>query len=210
MNIINSLRASRAGQKWAGTKVGRNFSELADKLALYWGHYGGLPDFVSSPFTLVSLALTAMLSPLWWGGGWWEDVQTIVPSLLGFSLGGFAMYLAFTHERFLDLTTIKNQEKPPEAPTPYVCFANTFMHFIMVQLGALALALVAESFSKLGVWPGEAMAQLNFVAQKAFWFLGFFLFILSLATALAATLGIYDIVHLLDDIHRNDRENRAS
>ena len=66
----------------------------------YWSLYGGTKAILTSPYFHVSLLLAVICSPY---PKWQESTLTIVPSILGFSLGGYAILLAFSNEKFLSL-----------------------------------------------------------------------------------------------------------
>ncbi len=44
--------------------------------------------------------MTMILYPSWSHKGWWNDILSLMPNLLGFSLGGFAMWIAIGDEAF--------------------------------------------------------------------------------------------------------------
>jgi hypothetical protein len=79
-----------------------------------------------------------------WFGRWWDTPVAVLPSLIGFTLGGYAILLAFGDEEFKSVfagATTKNKD------SPYVIVSATFMHFIVVQVIALLIALAAEPIS---------------------------------------------------------------
>lgn len=49
---------------------------------------------------LVCFLMTVILYPSWSHQGWWNDILSLMPNLLGFSLGGFAMWIAIGDEAF--------------------------------------------------------------------------------------------------------------
>jgi len=73
---------------------------------------------------------------------------SIVPNVLGFTVGALAIILAFSSSRFFSFLTEEGQEK-----SLFMKTVSNFVHFIIVQVLSLIVALVAVShsnwFSKL-------------------------------------------------------------
>src|SRR5947207_15899152 len=59
-----------------------------------------------------------------------------------FTLAGYAMLIAFGDERFKALLTAPSAEHPASA---FMAINATFMHFLVVQIVALLVAIVAKS-----------------------------------------------------------------
>lgn len=83
--------------------VFRQFSGARRTFQSYWKIYGGWRSVLGSPYLVVSIALTTVLAPLWLRPNWWGTVLGVMPNVLGFSLGGFAIFLAFGDDDFRHL-----------------------------------------------------------------------------------------------------------
>src|SRR4051812_44736417 len=97
----------------------------------YWRDFGGVRALLNSPYVWSSFGITVMLSPFWAKDGWWETVYSIVPSLLGFTLGAYAILVAFGNERFLKLITTKLAGGAELSA--YESTSAAFVHFVVVQ-----------------------------------------------------------------------------
>lgn len=111
----------------------------------FWAAYGGTKALVRSPYLRTAL----LILPFCWGSwsvpNWWDTVIGVLPNLLGFTLGGFAIFVAFGDARFI--ASLAAPEADPDRPTVYRELCATFVHFILVQVAALVLAIVAK-----GMW----------------------------------------------------------
>ncbi|CPR67045.1 Uncharacterised protein [Salmonella enterica subsp. enterica serovar Bovismorbificans] len=74
--------------------------ESTSALARYWKIYGGAGAVFKSRYFWCAFLMTVILYPSWSHQGWWNDILSLMPNLLGFSLGGFAMWIAIGDEAF--------------------------------------------------------------------------------------------------------------
>jgi hypothetical protein len=90
-----------------------------------------LEGSVCSPYTRLAAILLVLTSHFWWTQDWWELPISILPNLIGFSLGGYAILLAFGDEKFRKLLVPERKATPsPGAPTLYMTVSAIFLHFI--------------------------------------------------------------------------------
>lgn len=182
------------------TKLKNSYFGVFNIFGRYWLAYGGWKEVVFSPYFHIAFLLTLALKHSWANGDWWDTATTILPSLIGFSLGGFAIWLGFGDEKFRQL--ISHQEENEKA-SPYIELSATFAHFIVIQLVALIGALIGQgtafslpsdhwliSIIEVSGMPTDAIP--TYVAPL-FHFLGYLLFIYALMTALAATLAVFRV-----------------
>lgn len=162
-----------------------------DIFVRYWRAYGGWPAILKSFYSHAALVITILMCAVWSHPGWWDISLGILPGLVGFTLGGYAMLLSFGGERFQNLL-IKAKIGDVSA---FVEVSATFTHFILVQFAALFCALLAK-----GTYVDPPKFLRHFLEQVGtmvdclrlgFWFLGMFLLIYALATGVAATLRIF-------------------
>lgn len=165
-------------------------------LRQYWRIYGGVPAMLRSGYFRASVLLTVVLFPLWWKPNWWDLVFSVTPGMLGFAIGGFAIFASFGGEKFIEVIAGVDQGKPE--PSPYMQFASAFMHFIVVGFVAILFALVAKAaFEEPQLIPTKYEAVSRW-AGRAFWFLGFVAFMYGMATALAAAAQVFRLTRSLD------------
>ncbi len=73
---------------------------------------------------------------------WTQTAVDIIPSLLGFSIGGMAITLAFSNAKIFG-AVIQGGKKD----SLFVKTVANFFHFILVQTLSLLLALLAKTYS---------------------------------------------------------------
>lgn len=168
----------------------------------YWQAYGGGRALVRSPYLHLSLVLLALTYPIWSAPHWWDAVINVLPNLLGFTLGGFAMFLGFGDEKFRALLA-EADDDDPEAPSLYVGMCATFVHFILVQVLALLFALLAKAWWFPFPWPATvaaALPALNMTSGAA----GFGLFLYAITSAVAATMHVFRMATWYEQHQRQD------
>ncbi|MFA6984979.1 MAG: hypothetical protein WC213_02060 [Arenimonas sp.] len=122
-------------------------------------------------------------------------VLGVLPSMLGFAIAAFALLLATGDEKFRVLAAVI---RPGSKVSTLQSTSNRFFNFILTQLLALLIAMVASGrpllfiIDLLGVSTGDFGAfQLPLeIASKCFRFLGFLVFCYSLTTVLAAAMNL--------------------
>lgn len=150
---------------------------------LYWENYGGFTSLIRSPYLHFALIFTFLALPFWTTEHdplWYEVSLAIIPSILGFTLGGYAILLAFGDERFRQLISGKEKD---DTSSPFMGVNSTFVHFILVQVVAILAAIFASAWQlKSGI----------------FALFGFFLFSYSILTAAAAAMAVLRVAHWFD------------
>ncbi|NQZ19418.1 MAG: hypothetical protein HRT44_09210 [Bdellovibrionales bacterium] len=178
---------------------------------LYWRSYGGFIAIIRSQYFWISIFFTLVLFPAWLNKLWWIDVLAIIPGLLGFSLGGFAMWVAIGDEKFKSLIAGTEDENEPSA---FMEVNATFTHFILVQITAICYAILCKTYEFKDYLLMEYIQQYGLVFECGlyfFYFLGYFLFIYALLTALATVFALFRISSWYDDMKTVElkRENSS-
>lgn len=181
----------------------------------YWTAYGGLRALVRSMYLWSSLVLSICLYKLWLAPGWWDTVLSVIPNLLGFSLGGFALWIAIGDDNFRELIAIKRSDKRASI---YDGINANFVHFIVLQVLALLCALWAKGMDfalPADCWVIVHYRQEYFTIVRVFNYLGFAIFVYALLTALSATLGLYRVtrmyeIYLASRVKREANKQRKS
>ncbi len=160
----------------------------------YWRAYGGSKALVKSVYLWMAILLTALLYPQWSKPEWWNDVLSIMPSMLGFSLGGFAMWMAIGDDDFRRLISGEDEKGQP---SPYMEVNSAFVHFIVLQLLSIIFALFAKAY--FFTLPKDnfvieliGYSQLDILILSGYC-LSYFIFIYALLSALAATLALFRV-----------------
>lgn len=175
----------------------KQYKGVASIFKTYWAAYGGLGALLCSPYIHVALLLLALTTPTWSAPQWWDQSLAVLPNLLGFTLGGFAIFIGFGDEKFRALLA----EDDGEPVNAYVALCSTFVHFILVQLAALVAAVLAKAWWFYAPWMdyfGQALPVLNAIG----WAVGYGLFLYALISVLAATMHIFRIASMYAEFQK--------
>jgi hypothetical protein len=122
----------------------------------YWTLYGGWSALLRSPYLYIAFVITLLCRELWApveGKGDWADVcLSILPNLLGFSMGGMAIMLAFSNATIFAAITQKGRDD-----SLFLKVIANFYHFILVQGLSIVLAVISKAnpgpyLSFVGFW----------------------------------------------------------
>lgn len=163
------------------------YRDVGGLFGRYWQAYGGYSALLFSPYLHVASVLTGLLWPAWAAHKWWETTLQVVPSILGFTLAGFTIWLGFGDEKFQRLLAKRPKGKNTSA---YIGVSAAFVHFILVQLLAVVAALIGEA-TDFPLSANSPLRQMMTILAPIGHFFGYLLFVYSLMTALAATLGVF-------------------
>lgn len=162
--------------------VKTNFSNLSSNLKDYFDSYGGFVEMVKSPYLVLSFILNLFLYKSWTTSLWISDVKEIIPSILGFSLGAYAIIATFGNETFQKI--IADEEEGNN--TLYRKINTAFIHFIMVQTLSLLFAILCPSLLALPYGFLEIIVS----------FVGNMIFIYSIFLAIASVLTIFRVTKI--------------
>ncbi|HBC3405476.1 hypothetical protein [Vibrio parahaemolyticus] len=168
----------------------------------YWLAYGGWKALFSSKYFWGAAALNSLLFNSWYPveSKWWEMVLSITPNFLGFTLGGFAMWVAIGDEKFKGLIAGADEE---DEISPYMEVNATFTHFLLLQILALILAIIAKSFDAI-VINNPYMA----IAARIYAFSAHFVFVYALLTTIAAVFAILKVAKWYDEYRSFANQDR--
>jgi hypothetical protein len=183
----------------------------------YWRLYGGTRALVTSPYLHLALVVSASCYAVWSVSGWWQTVQGILPNLLGFTLGGYALVMGLGSDKFRKLISGPRKLKPQDAKegaSLFLRMSANFVHFVLVQVMALLAAILAGSMNAHappGSWIAALLGQrLTHVACLGVWFCGFTLFVYALLSALAATMAVFRFTQWIDEFNQTGGEEEES
>jgi hypothetical protein len=154
--------------------------------------YGGFRAVVRSRYLHVAILLTAISWNEWLTRPWWETVIQVLPNVLGFSIGAYAILLTVGDDRFrsLILSDIGSRK------APYVGVSATFAFFVVSQAAALLFAIVRKALDfELFAWIG-----VSYVASATS-AIGYLLFLYALLLSVAAAIGIFEVTRWLNVFH---------
>lgn len=168
------------------------YKGVSNIFSKYWQAYGGIWDLIRSPYLHLAILLTMLTYGVWSQPKWWELVISVIPSLLGFTLGGFAIFLSFGDEKFKALLAEKNEGASRGQFSQYVILCVTFVHFILVQVLAFVYAIIAKATWFYYPWPSlikDILPYLNLIAGA----IGFCFFLYAITALIAATMHMLRI-----------------
>ena len=157
---------------------------------LYWENYGGFKAILSSPYFMISLLLTIFIVTFGASVKWYEHTLNILPDILGFSIGSFAILISLGDNKFRKKLSA---EKDNQKSTPFMIINSSFVHFIFIQIIAILFALIS---------------QIVELENIVFFFIGIFLLIYALVLTLAATLVILKFSLWYQEFLNNEREGK--
>lgn len=185
--------------------MSKQYKGVASIFKVYWTAYGGSGALLRSPYMHAAVLLLALTTPFWTVPLWWDQCLAVLPNLLGFTLGGFAIFIGFGDEKFRALLA----EDDGKQVNAYVALCATFVHFIVVQALALLAAVLAKAWWFYAPWM-EPMRALLPLLNGIGGALGYGLFLYALLSVLAATMHIFRIAHLYANFQGNTQEDKGS
>lgn len=188
-------------------KTKSQYRNLFKLFKQYFNLYGGWSSLFSSPSFHFAFILTFFLFHFWLYKKWWEIPINVLPNLMGFSITGYAILLAFGDKFFqYKLAIIENNNKR----TPYLKISSVFAHFVIVQAIALTLAIIAKA---LDFTPSINPKSINIIQKlvpvgNA---IGFFFFLYAIFTAFPSILRLFkistDFSTYINNHRREDKDN---
>lgn len=160
-----------------------------DLLRYSWRLSGGWEGNLKSLELQVAAFVWAISAHLWARPYWWEVVLDVLPTVLGFTLSGFAIFLGFGSENFKRF--LSRDKKPSESL--YMSVSAAFIVFVGFQTVSLLFALAAKAL--YFPTPNFLIAFSGVIKYGNYIFgsIGYFLFIYSISLSLRAALRIFRI-----------------
>ncbi|ENW95995.1 hypothetical protein [Acinetobacter sp. NIPH 298] len=179
-------------------------------LKQYWTAYGGWRALLSSPYLWCAFLGTFFCYSFWTKEDFLILALSALPSLLGFSLGGYAVWLAIGDQRLKKMLSEHTQKQSADTPSDFMKVNATFVHFIILQIISLVylIFLKANSFSEIILFFkqfyvfSDCLIQFIKFLSIMFYGLGFFLFTYSILSMLAATFAVFKIARWSDMLNR--------
>ncbi len=181
-------------------------------ISIYWEAYGGWKALRSSIYLKIALFITFICFQAWLSNKWMDDAITALPSLLGFSLGGYAVWLSIGDER---LKKILFANKDNTKPSAYMKVNAAFVHFIFLQIICLmymyllkynSTGAILTFFEKGWIFKNEFYLFKDIIINL-FNALGFFLFVYSILSMLAAVFAIFRIARWTNRLNSSNNSN---
>jgi hypothetical protein len=176
------------------------FAPFRSRLKRYFVAYGGWRAVFGSPLFLFSCAVTGLSYANWRDDGWSALSQSLIPSILGFSLGTYAILFSLITNRIKRALRAAQNTQGVSALEE---INATFFHFILVQVIALIWAFLFRGsalvdfahFASSRVPSAIAIFESVRIIGSA---LGFLLLIYSVTLIVAAALAVYRLALITD------------
>jgi hypothetical protein len=166
----------------------------------YFHDYGGLAAVLGSPLFLASVLISGLSYRSWITNSWTSLVESVIPNLLGFSLGTYALLFSLISPRIrLALRTLKNQND-----VRYLDEMNaTFLHFIIVQIICFLWSFLYKQslfYDLSQIIANIAPSPWNLFPYMAAMggFMGVSLLIYSVLLVIGSSLTVYRIARIID------------
>lgn len=185
------MSKSTIKEKYKGVLVPlkEQYKGVLETLQNYFSAYGGAKLLATSPYLHFSIFISMLLYGIWYKHSWWDISMSVLPNLLGFSLGGYAISLTLGNDKFQSLLSEKDKN---EKHSPYIVISASFLHFIIMQFIAILVSFMFKSFGTV-----FTNASSSGILQLVSYF-GFCVFIYSIMTGIAASLAIFNYSKMFD------------
>ena len=169
----------------------------------YFSAYGGWRGIAYSPLFLFALLITIINYNEWMTGNWSDQAISVIPNMLGFSLGTYLILFSLLTAR---LKTALDRTKSKSGVSNLETINSTFFHYIFVQVLALVFAFLGRSTIlndvRLTIFYANMQYDRIFVmADMSFSFFGTLLFYYSVLLILAAAQAVYRIALIVEPPH---------
>lgn len=169
-------------------------------LRTYCRAYGGLKSILASPMFGIAFIITLISYSRWLDPSWVDDANSMIPDLLGFSLGTYAIIFTIITGR------IKRAMRavPSKHQVSYLESVNaTFFHFIFVQVATLIWTFLFKASwlqDLLALWRGSSYPDRDihqFLSHLGS-FVGCLLLVYSVLLVIPAAVAVYQLTMVED------------
>ena len=185
---------------------GNQFKPFYKRIDRYFTAYGRWPAVFGSPLFAVAVLIAGADYSKWLDNDWTTVSISLLPSLLGFSLGTYAILFSLVTKRVKGVMRAVKDERNISALEQVNA---TFFHFIFVQVLALLWAFSFQGtlfYDVINVAaPDCRAAQMVLDAGRDLGaFIGFLLLIYSVALMVGAALAVYRLALIVDPAELGD------
>ena len=172
---------------------------FVSRLRKYLHNYGGWSEVFASPFFNLAFVL-ALLNYQLWQSDWVGLSRSLIPSMLGFSLGTYAILFSIISVKLKRaLKEVKN-----DRGIPYLHEMNaTFFHFIFVQVLCVTVSFFhtgtgLHSLLTAIVGPSSDLSSAFWLGRMISGLVGSTLVFYSLFLAIAAAMIVYRLATIVE------------
>lgn len=136
---------TRLSAFWAPLDFSSPWKHQADLFRSYWRIYGGKKAIVTSPYAQIGFVVTVIYGLSGKACRASELALSILPSLLGFTIGGMAIVLAVSST---DIFRRLAQDGKPDSF--FMGMVSNYLHYVIVQAVAIVLASIFAGSAVVG------------------------------------------------------------
>jgi len=207
-SVVIDGRQTEAANQLAHGELVKSYIGVRNLFRRYWRVYGGGREFLRSPYLHISGAIAALSYEAWARPDWWDRVFSVLPNLVGFSIGAFAIFLGVGGEVFQRKIAGTDPDAPAKS-SPFMRAAASFTHFIVVQAAAIIMAVILSNLYLINIAGQPALLiRLNDWARHLAWFVGGWLFIYALVLTFSTVMVIFRTAGWLDDWYTEERKKK--
>ncbi|MDY6482769.1 hypothetical protein SKM54_09990 [Acinetobacter faecalis] len=168
----------------------------------YWKCYGGSNAVIKSSYFWIAVLITAISYNTWLSSGWYTLFLGTFPSLLGFSLSGYAIWLTLGDKKLKEILI----KKKVNHVSAFLVINASFIHFIILQVLAfiglftLHTNSIAHLVKIINLKSCNLLYNLYLFGVTTFNLFIFFLCIYSILSMLAAIFGLFNIAKAMDKL----------
>lgn len=174
----------------------------------YWKNYGGIKAILTSPYFHISIILTILTLPFWWIEKWWDNSLSIIPNILGFTLGGFAIFLGYGNDKFRSLMACEDEK----GYSPYMEVVSSFLHFVIIQICSIIISLIAKSLDMIPnlikIINKDCICYI--IISKLTAALGYTVFLYSILLAFATSFALYRLASIYSQFETMEHKNQSN
>jgi hypothetical protein len=161
---------------------------FSEQVSRYWSIYGGLSSIFRSIFLWLSIILTCANFSLARSGLWGSIALSVLPALIGFSIGAMAISLAIPSSALFKIIAEDGRKD-----SYYIDLSAKFVHFILIQVVAVTLAIFEADYHEI-----------------IFSFIGLFFLFYAVLTAIPTTFCLFGLAMLYNQSEISNNKSKKS
>ena len=173
-------------------------------LPSYWQAYGGAFTLLKSKFFWLALLITWMGQSTWSQPKWWDQVTTVLPTILGFTIAAFSIFLSLGNRIYKGAV----HKRRSDGVSLYLKICAIFAHQVLVQASAVLLAIVLPTLYQRPVPRSGLLIKINDYILPISWAVGYFLFIYGVLLVIAGGMNVFSVATLLQAGEEVEYEKR--
>ncbi|MEN7433742.1 hypothetical protein VA599_23640 [Chromobacterium sp. TRC.1.1.SA] len=169
--------------------IPRGFVVLNSILRLVSG-YGGVCAIFMTLHFWISVVMLLLTMQYWMRHEWWGQVLNTIPTLLGFSIGGFAIFISLGDHDFKKALCHELESAAEGTPTTFKTITTQICLASLSQALAMLVAILANAIL------ADCKPYLNQYFVFAFNMVGYWVFLYSVCFLVDVIVTIFNIAEM--------------